>query len=230
MATHFIVPGVGTCYKREIFKKNKIFDEKYVLVEDYSSALRLSRLGIKYNYFDFVSFKHRDGGISHGNILNDTSAGNKYDLDILNILKYEVKPYLKLLDSRQKRSFLRIYRDYEWRYSYNYNYKNGTKSERRRFVVNNLSTIITIFFSRFFKELSDQIKGKKFKILYFGLILLTVYAFKIDYGSGITSIFNVQQLPNLSNNINKVVWLIFDRFKYHSHNLYVYQKIFYPNI
>lgn len=208
MSTRCIIPGAGTCYKREMFKKYGYFDEKYVLVEDYSSALKLSRLGVRYNYFDFVSFKHRDGGISHGNILKDTSAGNKYDLDILNILKNEVKPYLKLLDNRQRKTFLRIYKDYEWRYSYNYNYKNGTKSERRKFVANNFSTIIYSFFDKMFKELSDQIKGKKFKILYFGLLLLTVYAFKIEYGSGITSIFNIQQIPNLSNSINRTIGLL----------------------
>lgn len=205
MATQCILPGPGTCYKRGIFKKYGYFDEKYLLVEDYSSALKLSRLGVKYNYFDFISFKHRDGGISHGNVICDTSAGNKYNLDILNIFKYEVLPYLSLLDKKQKKEFIKRYKDHEWRYFYHHKYQNGTKAERRKFVLENLSIIIYIFFNGIYKEVKDQIKGKKFKIFFFGLFLLTVYSFKIDYGSGIVSIFGSEQLPNLSKNINQTI-------------------------
>jgi glycosyltransferase involved in cell wall biosynthesis len=205
MTTQCILPGSGTCYKREIFKKYHIFDEKYVLVEDYSSALKLSRLGVRYNYFDFISFKHRDGGISHGNILGDTSAGNKYDLDIFNILKFEILPYLNLLDKKQKKSFIRIYRDHEWRYSYNYKYKNGTKAERRKFVSKNFGVMIYGFFYNIYRELKDQFKGKKFKVFLLGLFLLTVYSFNIDYGSSILSVFNMQQFSKISDIINRTI-------------------------
>ena len=205
MSTQCILPGSGTCYKREIFKKYGYFDEKYVLVEDYSSALKFSRLGIKYNYFDFVSIKHRDGGISHGNIIGDTLAGNKYDLDIFNILKFEVLPYLNLLNERQKKEFIKKYKDIEWKYLYNYKYKNGTKIERRKFVKENFRTIIFGFFHQFCNDMSDQLKGKKFKIFFLGLFLLTVYSFDIDFGSSIFSVFNIKEIPVWSQSINKII-------------------------
>lgn len=208
MSTHCIIPGAGTCYKRELFQKFGYFDEKYILVEDYSSALKLSRLGIKYNYFDFVSFKHRDGGISHGNILKDTSAGNKYDLDILNIFKYEVKPYLNLLDDNQKKLFINIYKDHCWKYSFNYEYINGTKSERRRFVLKNIKIITYSFFYKTYREISDQLRGKKFKLFLLGISFLTIYTFKIDYGLGITSMLGKNPSINLSNTINQSVGII----------------------
>lgn len=205
MATRCILPGSGTCYKREIFKKYGYFDEKYVLVEDYSSALRLSRLGVKYNYFDFISIKHRDGGISHGNIIGDTSAISKYDLDILNILKFEVLPYLNLLNEKQKKSFIKKYKGLEWKYLYNYKYKKGTKIQRRKFVVENFNIISYSFFKNIFNDVSDQIKGKKFKLFLMGLILLTIYSFNVDFGSSFFSIFNIEKNSNLSNFINKTI-------------------------
>ncbi|MFA6185093.1 MAG: glycosyltransferase [Candidatus Shapirobacteria bacterium] len=205
MSTQCILPGSGTCYKREIFKKYGYFDEKYVLVEDYSSALRLSRLGVKYNYFDFISIKHRDGGISHGNIIGDTSAISKYDLDIFNIFKFEVLPYLNLLNERQKKEFIKKYKDIEWKYSYNYKYKNGTKIQRRKFVIENFNIISYSFFKNIFNDISDQVKGKKFMLFLIGLILLTIYSFNVDFGSSFFSIFSIEKNPDWSNSINKTI-------------------------
>jgi len=179
MSNQCILPGCGICYKREIFKKYGYFDEKYVLVEDYSSALKLSRLGIKYNFFDFISCKHRDGGISHGNINGENKVGQQYELDILNIFKNEVFPYLNLLTPKQKDIFLKTYKYHEWKYLYNYKYKNGTKTEKRKFVLENFNTIKNSFFDEFFRDIKDQFKGKKFKIFLLGLIIFVINYFKI---------------------------------------------------
>jgi len=102
-----IISGVGTCYKRSIFDLYGFFDERYLLVEDYSSSLKYSRLGIKYNYFDFVSFKHRDGGVSHGDLINCGSSSKKYQLDMINIIKNEILPNMKLLNNKQKVFFIK---------------------------------------------------------------------------------------------------------------------------
>lgn len=171
MSTRCIVPGCGTCYKREIFKKYGFFDEKYVLVEDFSFALKLSRLGVKHNYFDFISVKHRDGGISHGNINGESQKSRQYELDILNILKNEIKPYLKLLNKKQKKEFIRKLKEHEWNYSYNFEFLNGTKKEKKRFIMRNWKIGFSSLSNDFFKDIKDQIGGKKFKLLIIGILL-----------------------------------------------------------
>lgn len=179
MSTRCIVPGCGICYKREIFKKYGFFDEKYVLVEDFSYALKLSRLGVRYNYVDIISVKHRDGGISHGNIIGETQKSKQYELDIINIFKNEVFPYINLLNSKQKKIFLDTYEDHKWRYSYKYKFLNGTKLEKKKFILKNFKTITNSYLSEIFKDVLDQFKGKKFKIFLLGTIFLSIYKLNI---------------------------------------------------
>lgn len=171
MSTRCIVPGSGICYKRNIFKKYGYFDENYVLVEDFSYGLKLSRLGIKHNYVDSISVKHRDGGISHGNINGEIHKNKQYDLDILNILKNEVKPYLHLLTREQKKYFLSKLREQQWDYSYHHEIIHGTKKEKRHFVSQNWKNGLYKFFNDFFTDIKDQFKGKKFSLFIIGSIL-----------------------------------------------------------
>lgn len=172
MSSRCIIPGPGICYKKKLFNKYGYFDENYVLVEDYSFALKLSRLGVRYNYFDFVSVKHRDGGISHGNKKGEIHKSKQYDLDILKIYKKEVLPYLNLLTSSQKKDFLSKLENYQWNYSYRYEFINGTKKERRHFIVKNWKNGFSSYLSDLLIDLQDQLKGKKFTLLLVGLVLI----------------------------------------------------------
>jgi len=190
MTTKCILPGSGTCYKKEIFKKYGYFDERYLLVEDYSSALKLSRLGVRYNYFDFVSIKHRDGGISHGNINGASQTSKQYDLDILNIMKNEVLPFTDLLDTKQKKEALKKYQNNKFKFEYKYNFENGTKLQKRQFVKKNINTIILNFFGDFISDSFDQLKGKKIKLFLFGILIFTFYCFYNDYIKGLEAILS----------------------------------------
>lgn len=172
MSTGCVVAAAGTCYKKEIFKKYGYFDEKYRLVEDWSSALRFSRLGVIFHYANFISFKHRDGGISHGNVNGSQNLNKQYDLDILNIMKREILPYLDLLDERQREKARAFYKDNEWRFNYNYNFKNSNKEQRRAFIIKNLKLIHYSLGRDLGEYLKDQLVGKKLKVLLFGLLLL----------------------------------------------------------
>lgn len=171
MTTKCFLPGCGTCYKREIFKKYGYFDEKYVLIEDYSSALKLSRLGVKYNFVDFISFKHRDGGISHGNINGEVHKSKQYDLDILNILEKEVIPYTEKMNPRQKSKFIKHYKDLKFRFKFKYEYKNGTKYERIQFVKDFWKSLLSSFLQEIYREIIAQLEGKKFKIFLLGILI-----------------------------------------------------------
>lgn len=198
-----IIPGVGTCYKKKIFEKYGLFDEKYTLIEDYSSSLRYSRLGIKFNFINFTSFKHRDGGISHGNLIGDTSSHNKYELDIINIMKHEIMPFIKILNFDQKTAVIKLYKDRKWRYEYNHRYQSESKKERRLFVIENLDIIITTILKDIFHKLND----KSTVLAAFGIIMYTTYSLNFDYGSGIISTLNLKKSALLINNINHFIGL-----------------------
>ena len=191
MSTRCIVPGCGICYKREIFKKYGFFDEKYVLVEDFSYALKLSILGVRYNYVDIVSVKHRDGGISHGNIIGETQKSKQYELDIINILKDEVLPNINLLSPKQKKIFIKTYEDHKWRYSYKHEFQNGTKSAKKRFISKNYKIIIISYIHEFFIDVLDQFKGKKLKIFILGVFFIIIYKFNILSFSNILNIITL---------------------------------------
>ena len=175
MSDRCILPGPGIFYKKRIFKKYGLFNEKYVLIEDYSTALKLSRLGVKFNYIDFVSVKHRDGGISHGNKIGETHKSKQYELDILNILKNEVLPYIKMFDYKSKKEFIKKYKNIKWRYSYNFIYKDKDKAKRRKAVKDNLHIIFNGFIKDFIRDFTDQFKGKKFKLFLIGSFVYLIY-------------------------------------------------------
>lgn len=204
MAVRCILPGSGTCYKKEIFKKYGYFDEKYLLVEDYSSALKFSRLGIRYNYFDFISIKHRDGGVSHGNVNGETKTSQKFDLDIVNIMKNEVLPFINLLSQKQKKEFLNIYKNLTYKYEYKYLFTNGSKTQKRQFILKNLNLSINSFFTDFYKEAIDQLIGKKTKLFLIGFSFFTFYCLYINYVKGLENIFSTP----LSIDTIKVVGII----------------------
>lgn len=175
MSHRCILPGPGVLYKKEIFKKYNLFDEKYVLVEDYASALKLSRLGVRYNYSDFISVKHRDGGISHGNKIGEAHKSKQYELDIVNILKHEVLPHLRMFKHEEKREFIKKYKNLKWKYAYDFVYKDKDKAQRRKVVKDNLNLIFHGFIKDFIKDFIDQFKGKKFKLLLAGCFIYPIY-------------------------------------------------------
>lgn len=62
--------GSNTARTRESFEKFGLYDEKYRLIEDYSSALQLLRKGAEFRLFDRVAVRYRPGGISEAGKLN----------------------------------------------------------------------------------------------------------------------------------------------------------------
>lgn len=205
MSSRCIIPGLGTCYKREIFNKYHIFNEKYVLVEDYSSALKLTRMGVKYNFGDFISFKHRDGGISHGNVNGESQKSNQYELDIINILKHEVLPYINQLNKKQKKIFLQTYHDYIFRFEYKYHFKNGSKSQRRAYIRNNFNVFLISLYRTITQEIANQLVGKKIKLFIIGAVLFSLYCLNIKYSKNII-LFSALNFS--SNYINLYIGLI----------------------
>lgn len=78
----------ATAYRKNIFDKIGLFDERYLLVEDWSYFLRLLKNDIQIFFVDFPALNHRDGGVSHTAKITPTVV--KYNEDILKIYETEL--------------------------------------------------------------------------------------------------------------------------------------------
>ena len=108
---HVILPACYL-YRRTILDKIGKLSDQYRLVEDWPMHLRATRQGIKPYYLDGVTFlKHRDGGISHGNLVQSKKMFLTYYEDILKLYPYEVQPYESALSKEERERAEKYYRD-----------------------------------------------------------------------------------------------------------------------
>jgi glycosyltransferase involved in cell wall biosynthesis len=101
-------PG-ATAYKRELFEKLNYFDEKYVLIEDWSWFLKITRNNYRILILDSISLKHRGGGISEEQNISDYVKNNMLN-DTYNIYKYEVFNSLKNVNTENKNKIINRYK------------------------------------------------------------------------------------------------------------------------
>jgi len=111
---HF--PAASRIYKREAFEKYGKFDEKYFIVEDWSSSISHAKKGMKSYYVNVMCVNHRDGGVSHSThdpnsfsqkmfisdliaICEETLQDSSIKPDILEKVKQKQLGYTKLYNS-----------------------------------------------------------------------------------------------------------------------------------
>ncbi len=100
------IPAIGTAYTKAILDKIGPFDETYFLVEDWPYYLKLLRLGACFHYADFISAKHRDGGVSHVKRNRVEERNDKYHQDLIAVIRNEIYPNYKYAEkSLQKEVF-----------------------------------------------------------------------------------------------------------------------------
>ncbi len=116
LASSIFIPSCGTCYKSRFFEKYGYFDESYFLVEDWSRYLQLTRNGISIRYFDFISFMHRDGGVSHGNKANDKKIHQLFYNDLVRICEKEILPFLDTFTEDRRLEAEKTYEGFKQRY------------------------------------------------------------------------------------------------------------------
>ena len=87
LALGCLLPAASLIYKREVFEKYGKFDERYFLIEDYTSSVFYTRQGMRYYYLDIMCVNHRDGGVSHSALKPNSNVHKMYMLDTLLILK-----------------------------------------------------------------------------------------------------------------------------------------------
>jgi glycosyltransferase involved in cell wall biosynthesis len=96
MTRRSIMPGTSTIYKKDILIKYGLFDEKYILIEDYPLNLKMVRNQENIYFSEIITTLYRFGsGVS-------TTYNSKYLNDLILIFENEIIPYTKHLNWVQK--------------------------------------------------------------------------------------------------------------------------------
>jgi len=113
------IPEAGTALPVSLIRRLGCFDERYELVEDWPFFLKAVRHGVRFKYFDTVSTKHRDGGVSHSRRNRKNRMQNKYYQDLVRVNQYEILKYYRLAPEKIRKKIYTMARDrliiYEFR-------------------------------------------------------------------------------------------------------------------
>lgn len=129
------IPSGGTAYKRDFFIKNGKFDERYVLIEDWPTFLKISRNGDKIGFCDLISVKHRSGGVSNSKKI--TQSYILYHKDLIDVMEMEIVPYISILKKYEKKEVYKLYKDKKAIYKIRFEFKRYSFMGKMRFILYN---------------------------------------------------------------------------------------------
>lgn len=105
------IPEAGTALPVSLIRQLGGFDERYELVEDWPFFLKAVRQGIRFQYFDTVSTKHRDGGVSHSRRKKVGKVQERYYKDLLRVNRYEILNHYRLAPENIQRKIYTMAKD-----------------------------------------------------------------------------------------------------------------------
>ena len=97
------LPTGATVYRKEFFEVAGLFDERFKIIEDVPMHLKITRENVPIHFENFISLKHRGGGISHGNSKGLKKSFLLYVRDAEQIYRLCIKPYRALLTPETRR-------------------------------------------------------------------------------------------------------------------------------
>lgn len=130
------------CIDVELFKLIGYINEEYRLIEDFPLFLSVFRHSIKVLYIDFVTLKHRHGGIVHGNENNHDSILKQYYKDEIAVIRNEILPYKSLLGSKLYAKTFDKYKKRQITYELKYEFISKSFFQKMSFVLGNLPYFI----------------------------------------------------------------------------------------
>ena len=90
MSGYNYIFGSVTAKKRSVFERPYgLYDERYRIIEDYSSNMRLLRNGVRFVFFDYIVLNYRRGGISFAGHVDDVYMKESDEL-----FRNEILPYV----------------------------------------------------------------------------------------------------------------------------------------
>ena len=86
LAIKAVFIGGGVIYKKEVFEKFGKFDEAFFLLEDWTSAIKFAKAGMRTYYLDINVLNHRAGGMSSAQMDSESFAHKMYTKDYIVLL------------------------------------------------------------------------------------------------------------------------------------------------
>ena len=124
------IPALGVMLKREVFEKYGLFDEEYILMEDWPMWLKLSRYKINFDYLDIVSAKYRIGtGIS-----TSTNPNPIFIEDCKKCMEKEILPYKKELGYW-------LHKNLKYLYTRKYKFEKISNNKKILFILSNIDVV-----------------------------------------------------------------------------------------
>lgn len=168
-----LIPAAGTIYKKEAFQKYGDLDDRYHLIEDWTYFLKISRANAKIYYYDRLTYMHRDGGISHGNINAGTEAGKYYLQDSILLIENEILPYKELLNKKELRNVERRYKELKEKLFVDYILRKLPYNEKLKYVFLKTPFIL----KESIKKILIYFKWNAWKIISYGTFLILLGAY-----------------------------------------------------
>ena len=118
LAHTFTIPTTSTCYRMRLYDIVGSYDENYYIIEDAPLYIKMARMGLRFHWLDgMVGARHRDGGISHGNVLGLSESYRRYREDEVILFKKEILPYKKQIFPadriKMQRKWAYVQREYD---------------------------------------------------------------------------------------------------------------------
>lgn len=166
LAKGCFLPAGSTFYRTEFIKEKK-FDERYELIEDWPMYLYCSRNKIKMFWYDSLTLNHRAGGISH--TPETTEKHTRFNIDLYKIHKNELMPYLKQIYLKNKFWVVRTFK------YYNKHYYVKTDSDYKKTLEYHIINVMLLIFYNSLK-LKDFVKSSLYTTI-LSTIIMCLFVF-----------------------------------------------------
>lgn len=80
-----LLPAASRIFRRSVFTQFGMFDERFFLIEDWSSSLLFEKNGMKSFYLDIMCVNHRDGGVSNSKPSSDSFVHKMFKSDLIKL-------------------------------------------------------------------------------------------------------------------------------------------------
>lgn len=182
LAYDCVFPAASRIFKREVFEKYGKFDERYFLVEDWTSSISQCKQGMKSYYIDVMCVNHREGGVSTNNFDPKNRAQKLFVADMIMLFENNLKDANISKVSKQRAND-----KLDWyKYQYYRNYIMPTQSAKHNMLFllkrENLSALRRLSMGKF-------IRGKQAIDAKLNKALIFLGSFLLLYSTGIIGEF-----------------------------------------